>query len=120
VLGEFTRGKTAASGGLTQIPTVQVYTGGDGCKWWADVEKGEMPCMANIQGAVQDEFFLAHIIGWWGKVRRNVTSSLLFDRESEFADSLILKLFWSVLFSAGAHTEARGGCLAEFDCFRVY
>ena len=76
--------------------------------------------MANIQGAVQDEFFLAHIIGWWGKVRRNVTSSLLFDRVSEFADSLILKLFWSVLFSAGAHTEARGGCLAEFDCFRVY
>lgn len=24
--------------------------------------------MSNIQGAVEDEFFLAHIIGWWGKV----------------------------------------------------
>jgi len=44
-----------------------VWTGGAGCRWWADMSKKQTPCFANIQGAVQDEFFFAHIVGWWGK-----------------------------------------------------
>mmetsp|Transcript_58974 Transcript_58974/g.144638 ORF Transcript_58974/g.144638 Transcript_58974/m.144638 type:complete len:472 (+) Transcript_58974:103-1518(+) len=44
-----------------------VWTGGANCKYWADISKGEEPCFGNIQDAVHDEFFAAHIIGWWGK-----------------------------------------------------
>jgi len=44
-----------------------VWTGGKQCKFWADLSKKEEPCMGNIQDAVQDEFFFAHIVGWWGK-----------------------------------------------------
>lgn len=45
----------------------ELYTGGENCKLWADTTKGELPCFLHFQAAVEDEFFIAHTLGWLGK-----------------------------------------------------
>eukprot|EP00286_Rhodomonas_abbreviata_P027655 CAMPEP_0181295584 /NCGR_PEP_ID=MMETSP1101-20121128/4227_1 /TAXON_ID=46948 /ORGANISM="Rhodomonas abbreviata, Strain Caron Lab Isolate" /LENGTH=430 /DNA_ID=CAMNT_0023400349 /DNA_START=74 /DNA_END=1363 /DNA_ORIENTATION=+ len=45
----------------------ELYTGGENCRIWADTTKGELPCFKHLQAAVEDEFFVAHALGWWGK-----------------------------------------------------
>jgi phosphatidylserine synthase 2 len=45
----------------------ELYTGGPSCKFWADLEAGEEACFLHLQSALEDEFVVAHFLGWLGK-----------------------------------------------------
>ena len=45
----------------------ELYTGGANCRLWANLAKGEEPCFGHLQPALEDEFVVAHFLGWLGK-----------------------------------------------------
>jgi phosphatidylserine synthase 2 len=45
----------------------EIYTGSPNCRLWANLDKGEEPCFGNLQPAIEDEFVVAHFLGWLGK-----------------------------------------------------
>jgi phosphatidylserine synthase 2 len=45
----------------------EVFTGGPACKWWANLENGEEACFLHLQLAIEDEYVVAHLLGWLGK-----------------------------------------------------